>query len=129
MGAGRTGGNPRQPPWPRTRPHPAPPVAYRTGQVHPVSPIYEEKSGTQFVAAPRKPLFTPKPPKNRTLTSPASPGIVPSGGKNLDESSYALRGAFDDTPTGKCITDAITAAKFPMFRNLSLTFSYKYDLK
>jgi hypothetical protein len=50
-------------------------------------------------------------------------------GKTGAVSGVKLRGAFADTPTGKCVADAITAAKFPMFRNESLTFSYKYDLK
>ncbi len=50
-------------------------------------------------------------------------------GKTGAVAGVKLRGAFADTPTGKCVSDAITAIKFPMFKNESLTFSYKYDLK
>jgi len=40
-----------------------------------------------------------------------------------------LRGAFADTPTGKCVADAVKELKFPLFKNETMTFSYKYELK
>jgi len=50
-------------------------------------------------------------------------------GKTGEVAGVKLRGAFADTPTGKCVADAVKTLKFPAFKNETLTFSYKYELK
>jgi len=50
-------------------------------------------------------------------------------GKTGEVANVKIRGSFSDTPTGKCVADAVKTLKFPAFANESMTFSYKYELK